>query len=59
MIMLPCHCGGLPYIGQIPYRDDLNYAVYCMVCGENGGVEWSDNEAISEWNKKQINLKKA
>jgi len=50
MIIHPCDCGGLPYVGLINRGYDTYYAVYCMLCGEVSSVEWTDDEAIENWN---------
>jgi len=52
MIMFPCLCDGLPYVGQLIHRDDILYGVYCMMCGVNGGIEWDEDDAIMKWNTK-------
>lgn len=49
----PCNCGGLPYMS--PYIDrqyDELYIVRCMLCGSCGSLEWTDDEALEEWNKR-------
>ena len=52
----PCKCGGLPYIA--PYDDNFTdgglYIVRCMMCPNVGTLEYTDDEAIEEWNKKNI-----
>ena len=52
MIMFPCLCDGLPYVGQLIHRDDILYGVYCIMCGVNGGIEWDEDDAIMKWNTK-------
>ena len=56
MIMLPCECGGLPYIGQLIRSDDIFYVVYCMQCGGSESVDWNEDEALENWNAKKRSL---
>ena len=53
--MNPCDCGGLPYM--TPYVDDRShfndmYIVRCMVCGNVGSLEYTEDDALHEWNTK-------
>ncbi len=52
-VMNPCDCGGLPYIAPYPDRlyDEL-YIVRCMLCGDVGMLEYTEDDALSEWNTK-------
>lgn len=50
--MLPCKCGGLPYIALAPYMDIDDYFIKCMRCTNCGSVETSEDDAIAAWNKK-------
>jgi len=52
MIMSPCTCDGLPYVGQLLHRNDTLYGVFCMQCGVNGGIEWEEDDAIMKWNRR-------
>ena len=54
-VMNPCDCGGLPYVSpyvdQRSYYNDM-YVVRCMLCGDVGMLEYTEDDALSEWNTK-------
>jgi len=57
MIIEPCHCGGLPYVGMLIRTYDTFYGVYCMECGNCESIEWTDDEAIKCWNDAMDEIK--
>ena len=54
-IINPCTCGGLPFISpyeekkDTPWSNDM-YIVRCQLCGNVGGLEYSEDEAVDVWN---------
>lgn len=51
MEMEPCNCGGLPYVGQLIRQWETLFGVYCMLCGNCVSIDWTEDEAIENWNK--------
>jgi hypothetical protein len=53
--MMSCNCegNGLPYVGQLIRQDDIFYGVYCMLCGNCESIDWTEEEAVMNWNKEQ------
>lgn len=57
--MNPCNCGGLPYIA--PYYNEARreyedmYIVRCMQCGDVGMLEYTEDDALDDWNNRMKN----
>ena len=55
IVINPCKCNGLPYVAPFYapadiYQEDKMYIVRCMLCGNVGALEYTDNNAILKWN---------
>ena len=53
----PCSCGGLPFVSPYfapydTYEENEMFLVRCMVCGNVGGIEYTEDDAIIKWNEK-------
>ena len=55
MIMNPCDCGGLPFCHSVIvdglYGEDVFYTVRCMKCGNVAVYQWTEDEALANWNE--------
>ncbi len=57
IIIHPCNCGGIPYLSPYAYDSrqawtDEMYIVRCYRCGNVGMLEYTEDDAINEWNLK-------
>ncbi len=60
MVMNPCNCGGLPYLAHYyaptdTYCEDRMFIIRCQLCGNVGDLEFKEDSALANWNKRNTN----